>query len=133
MLTMPQFLRFYSNPWDGDEERGFTLIELLVVLAIMSLAAALFIGATGGSNGGSARSDLAKLESAIAAARQQAILSATSQEVSFADYALKLEPAVGDPSANLIFYADGSSNGGAILHSEKQLFAIRWIDGRIVK
>ncbi|MEP3501211.1 MAG: hypothetical protein ABJN76_11355 [Parasphingorhabdus sp.] len=109
------------------------MVELMVVLAIMSLAAVLFIGASGSSNGATARGDLAKLESAIASARQQAIISATMQNVVLADYALDLRPTVGSNSNSLIFYADGSSNGGQIIREEKQLFTVRWIDGRIAK
>lgn len=133
MLTMPQFLKDHQPTEMTHNERGFTLVELLVVLAIMSLAAVLFIGASGSSTGASARGDLAKLESAIASARQQAITSATTRNVSLADYALDLRPSVGNASKDLIFYADGSSNGGAILRDEKQLFMVRWIDGRIAK
>lgn len=133
MLTMPQFLRAHRSPEMTHNERGFTLVELLVVLAIMSLATVLFIGASGGGTGATARGDLAKLESAIASARQQAITSATTQNVVLADYALDLRPTVGSASNNLIFYADGSSNGGQIIREEKQLFTVRWIDGRIAK
>ncbi|WP_229954383.1 pilus assembly FimT family protein [Parasphingorhabdus litoris] len=116
-----------------EEQRGFTLIELLVVLAIMSLAAILFIGASGSSDGATARGDLAKLESVIASARQEAITTRAPREVILTDYSIKLAPAVGSRSENLIFYADGSSNGGIISRSGKRLFAIRWIDGRIVE
>ncbi|MEP2749745.1 type II secretion system protein [Parasphingorhabdus sp.] len=133
MLTMPQFLRARQPTKIEHNERGFTLVELMVVLAIMSLAAVLFIGASGSSNGATARGDLAKLESAIASARQQAIISATMQNVVLADYALDLRPTVGSNSNSLIFYADGSSNGGQIIREEKQLFTVRWIDGRIAK
>ena len=115
-----------------ESEQGFTLIELLVVLAIMSLAAVLFIGATS-STGATASRDLAELESSIASARQQAITSGAIQKVILADYALDLRPAVGNASESLIFYADGSSNGGAIMRNDKQLFTVRWIDGCIIQ
>lgn len=117
----------------AENEQGFTLIELLVVLAIMSLAAVLFVSASGSSSGGSVKRDFAKLESAIASARQQAILSAAPQKVTLAKHSLELRPAIGNTSKNLIFYADGSSNGGTVLRGNKPLFSVRWIDGRITK
>lgn len=133
MLIMQPSHRFLPSAQMTDDQRGFTLVELLVVLAIMSLAAVLFIGASGSSNGTTARGDLAKLEGAIVVARQRAITSAASQQVLLSDYSLALRPAVGNTPENLVFYADGSSNGGAILRGEKQLFTVRWIDGRIMK
>ncbi|MEO9599807.1 prepilin-type N-terminal cleavage/methylation domain-containing protein [Parasphingorhabdus sp.] len=130
---MSQFLKADQYTEKTDGEYGFTLVELLVVLAIMSLAAVLFVGASGSSTGATAKGDLAKLESAIASARQQAISSAAVQEVIVADYALDLRPTIGGASKSLIFHADGSSNGGVILQAETQLFTVRWIDGRITQ
>lgn len=112
------------------KSNGFTLVELLVVLAIMSLAAILFIGGTGNGSGIDRKTEIVELESAMAFARKTAIQQALAQELDLAPYAVSLSPALG-ASRKLIFYADGSSNGGVVSENSQRLFAVRWIDGAI--
>ena len=132
MPTCPLFHKTQSLRRTKSNEQGFTLIELLVVLAIMSLAAVLFVGATG-SSGQNPRGDLANLERTITNARQQAIVSNKPQQVALVDYELSLRPQVGRQSAAITFYPDGSSNGGSIYRGDKEIFMVRWIDGRIAR
>lgn len=133
MLTMPPFHKTQRALQIHKGECGFTLIELLVVLAIMSLSAVLFIGASGSSDGAVSRSDLAKLENEIATARQQAITFAARQEVDLEEHSLELRPTIDSVSSTIVFYPDGSSNGGTVMRDSTELFDIRWIDGRISK
>ncbi|MEP3226278.1 MAG: prepilin-type N-terminal cleavage/methylation domain-containing protein [Parasphingorhabdus sp.] len=125
-MPFPENLRVHPK----QKPNGFTLVELLVVLAIMSLAAVLFIGASGNSSGVDKKTEIVELESAIAFTRKTAILQATTKELDMAPYAVSLTPQLGE-SKKLIFYADGSSNGGVIAADSKRLFTVRWIDGAI--
>lgn len=111
---------------------GFTLVELLVVLAIMSLAAVLFIGTGGSGTGIDKKTEIVELESVIASTRQTAIQQAKVQELDLALYAVSLDPVVG-ASRKLIFFPDGSSNGGIISANTQKIFTVRWIDGVIVR
>ncbi len=111
---------------------GFTLVEMLVVLAIMSLAAVLFASGTG-SGSVDQRTEILKLERAIAETRTQALQSSTVQAVDLQSFSAVLEPALGEDTRRLIFHADGSANGGVISADGKVIFTVRWIDGKIEK
>lgn len=108
---------------------GFTLVEMLVVLAIMSLAAVLFIGGVNQS-GANARMEVAELERSITSARQLAMRSGETRRLELGGF--ELRGALGSDEA-LIFHADGSSNGGKIYRDDKLLANVRWIDGRLVR
>lgn len=108
---------------------GFTLVEMLVVLAIMSLAAILFIGGVNQS-GKAARMEAAELERSITSARQLAMRSGETRRLELAGF--ELRGALGSDKA-LVFHADGSSNGGKIYRDDKLLANVRWIDGRLVR
>lgn len=113
-------------------EGGFTLIEMLVVLAIMSLAAVLFVSGTGRSSIDQ-RAEIQKLEQAISGTRAQALQSSTVQTLDLQDFDAELEPALGEKTTNLIFHRDGSTNGGIVSSHGKRRFTVRWIDGKIEK
>ncbi len=115
-----------------QKHNDFTLVELLVVLAIMSLGAVLFIGASGNGSGIDKKSEIAKLEQEIADARRLALQSAATQVVDFDKSALVLKPTLGT-ARNLIFYSDGSTNGGSVISANREVFKVRWIDGVIIK
>jgi len=112
---------------------GFTLAELLVVLAIMSLAAILFIGAGGSGKGIERKTAVAKLQRVVAETHQIALQTAKNQSVDLSRFEARLKPVLGDQSKKIIFYSDGSTNGGVISSGGQRLFEVRWIDGVIVK
>ncbi|SIO20667.1 prepilin-type N-terminal cleavage/methylation domain-containing protein [Parasphingorhabdus marina DSM 22363] len=110
---------------------GFTLVEMLVVLAIMSLAAVLFIGGVNQS-GTIARMEVTELERSITSARQSAIRSGETRRLELVPNGFKLRGALAGED-NLLFYADGSSNGGKIYRDEQLVAQVRWIDGRLMR
>lgn len=114
------------------EANGFTLIEMLVVLSIMSLAAVLFIGSAGGSESLEKRISIAALEQSIQSARHRAVELNQIQSVETENIGHSFKPAIGS-AKNLIFYTDGSSNGGVLTKDNRETIKIRWIDGMIVQ
>ena len=130
-ISRPSPDRFGSAP-TTIYEGGFTLIEMLVVLAIMSLAAVLFVSGTGRSSIDQ-RAEIQKLEQAISGTRAQALQSSTVQTLDLQDFDAELEPALGEKTTNLIFHGDGSTNGGIVSSHGKRRFTVRWIDGKIEK
>lgn len=116
----------------SPEANGFTLIELLVVLSIMSLAAVLFIGSAGSGESIEQRKSVTALEQSIRSARQSAVELNQSQSVDIDGIDGSFAPTIGS-AENLIFYADGSSNGGALMKDNREIIKIRWIDGAIVQ
>jgi len=119
-----------SKPY--PEHNGFTLIEMLVVLSIISLAAVLFISSTNGGNGIEKRKAVQNLEKDVLETRRQAIDRSIAQAVELEGADIDFEAHIGNDK-NLIFYADGSTNGGAYKDDGRTILTIRWIDGASVK
>jgi len=132
MPILKPYPDFRQYPGIGSPANGFPLIELLVVLAIMSLAAVLFIGVGSRGEGIQKKSDIAKLESAIVQARSDARETSNRTLFNLGNYDVELKPSLGD-SKDLTFYPDGSANGGILFLENQKLFEVRWIDGAIVK
>lgn len=113
---------------------GFTLIEMLVVVTIIGLVGAVAAARLPeASRIGANRRAVAVLREAAEQARQQAITSGDA--VQLAPDA-RLAPlgkitAVAPDGGALVFFADGSSTGGAIALSGKRLFDIDWLTGGI--
>jgi len=99
-------------------------VELLVVLGIMALASALLIGPDGLQGNLDNRQKIGDLQSQI--------INQTggAQKLDLEALNLSLLPAIGDNNRQLLFYPDGSSNGGKILQDDRPIMQIRWIDGR---
>ncbi len=133
MSILKPFPDFLAQSFDETTPNGFTLIELLVVLAIMSLAAILFIGAGGNGKGIERKSEIAKLQIILTKAHHKALQTGESQSVELSEYQTEFKPALGNQSKKLLFYSDGSANGGVISSRGQRIFEVRWIDGAIIK
>lgn len=115
-----------------EQADGFTLIEMLVVLAIMALAAALLIGRQPSNGAVSSAKLIAKVESEITMLRQTAISQNRQQEFIPGKHNLRLVTAKISNSDRLLFYADGSSNGGDLVNSQSDiLLSVDWMSGGI--
>jgi len=121
-----------SKQFPSCEPNGFTLIEMLVVLSILSLAAVLFIGSTNNGNGIEKRKNVQYLEQKILKIRKQAMDRSIAQAVELDGAKISFNPAIGNDN-NLIFYADGSSNGGEYKDQENTILTVRWLDGTLIK
>ncbi|MEP2990038.1 MAG: prepilin-type N-terminal cleavage/methylation domain-containing protein [Parasphingorhabdus sp.] len=121
-----------SKPFPSQKPNGFTLIEMLVVLSILSLAAVLFIGSTSGGNGIETRTVTQNLKQKIVQTRQRAVDRSIAQAVELEGADIKFTPVIG-ASENLIFYADGSSNGGVYKSQKRTIMTVRWLDGAVTK
>jgi len=123
-----------SSPTDRPDPDGFTLIELLVVMAVMSLLATVAVVSLRDQPGFVDRSrKTGEIIASLNAARDSAMR--TGKPVSVDAGALaeaKLDPqdGVGGKDA-IVFYADGSSNGGVIRWGERPLIAVDWLTGEV--
>ena len=121
-----------SKPFPSHSSEGFTLIEMLVVLAILSLAAVLFVSSTSGKGALERKQSIVKLEQRIQTARRLAIEQGTARSVNLDAETAQFSPVIGSDKY-LMFYADGSSNGGELHLTDGKKITIRWIDGATVQ
>jgi len=129
MRTTRQSLNTHPN--NGTiKSNGFTFVELLVVLGIMALASALLIGPDGLQGNLDNRQKIGDLQSQIIKLKESAVQTGGAQKLDLEALNLSLLPAIGDNNRQLLFYPDGSSNGGKILQDDRPIMQIRWIDGR---
>lgn len=114
---------------------GFTLIELLVVLAILALVTALGAQTLAVRPTFLDRSQtLERLKKAISAAHEDAVRTGkpvrVRLEMLVTGSASTFRPAVGNGKDGLIFYADGSSNGGTISLASHPILEVDWLTGQ---
>ena len=118
-----------------SSDQGFTLIELMVVLAILSVLVVIAAPTIGRRPAGVLRHEAqAKLGAAIAASREQALRAGARQVLDVRTIVpdVILQPALpSEPDPLLIFYPDGSSNGGTVLLDGKPVVEITWLTGGV--
>ena len=98
----------------GRTERGFTLIEMLVVLTVLALVSSLAFPAVERAFARERfRAAGAELEQRLHAARASAIAGGTATR--FDPGALPQGLALDGPRGGIVFYPDGSANGGQLV------------------
>lgn len=113
-------------------ELGFTLVELLVVLAIMALGAMLLAGRPSGNDAAASLQTKSELRATISDRRASAITTATKTALPLKALGYQLKPAIGQNITAVEFWPDGSSNGGNVLDSKRNIVLhIDWKTGRI--
>lgn len=112
-------------------EAGFTLIELLVVLSIVSLLAFLLAGRLPAPERYGSRKDVAQIMALMSATRLQALMTGRSATVPATDMpgGYAMAPALGKGEGPVIFYPDGSSNGGTVRRGETNVVLVDWFSG----
>ena len=109
---------------------GFTLIEILVVLSLVALIAAFALPRLVDSDARHSRALQQQLLGKAQTLRADAIRTGEQQVLAVAavDDRLRFTAQIGnDPS--LIFFADGSSNGGVLSLERAALVEIDWMNG----
>lgn len=106
---------------------------MLVVLAVLGLAGAVAAASIGrgADRLGRDRASAAAL-TRLADARRQAMLTGEARVVrpsSLAAGATLVRPLF-EPAGALVFYPDGSSNGGTVIAGGRELAAVDWLTGQ---
>lgn len=120
-----------SQRFPEGAKKGFTLVELLVVLVVMALGAMLLAGRPAGNDGMASLEAKAELKASIVQMRADAIESGDPKSILFENSGYRLRPSIGANEQALLFWPDGSSNGGVIVDAwDRPVITIDWKTGR---
>ena len=128
-------MKTQTCPQPNNRQAGFTLIEMLVVLTVMGLLAAVAVAQRPGDESRFARQKAGlQLQSAIRQAAREARQSGSERRVQLSGIAAGASiggvPASGERNV-LVFYPDGSSNGGTVLLGGAPLLSVDWLSGQV--
>ncbi len=130
-------MKTQTCPQRNNRQAGFTLIEMLVVLTVMGLLAAVAVAQRPGGESRFARQKAGlQLQSAIRQAAREARQSGTERRVQLSGIAAGASIGAASASAPggrdvLVFYPDGSSNGGTVLLGGTPLLSVDWLSGQV--
>jgi prepilin-type N-terminal cleavage/methylation domain-containing protein len=123
---MPTFPRYHNL------KNGFSLIEMLVVLGILALGAMLLLGRAIDNEVISRSAINVKIAAQLTGLRQTAISQNRLQVFDPNIYGLKLVSSNVNGEDRLLFYSDGSSNGGELINARSDIIvSVDWLTGRI--
>lgn len=112
------------------QPNGFTLVELLTVIVIISFLILLLIPRKpSGRLQDTIESQAATLHK-LQMIRKQAMLDGKSRSFQIEGTGLLFEPSVGNSKGALVFWPDGSSNGGTLYYPGKtKSITVEWRTG----